>query len=360
MLQPIKDEELISISPDRVPVKTYYLVGKGRGILFWKTPEVKIEERENRNVTSTTEMLIFSLLFTLSTIGLACSLLSEYHHYNQHIHTLKDEYSSKHAEIIRQHPECDTQFGDDLPIVPLISFPGSGNTWLRNLVEITSGIYTGSVYNDNRLYTGGFKGERLSPLSGKTIVVKSHLGNGIHTDEEWLPASEMFETKPEKCILLIRNPIDAFFSVRAFQKTKNHTGLLDYPDFHSMVERDEWKQRALTWSRNYVKTYTSLVQFCENPKYVFYDEVKENPFKVAKKLVQFIERVPGELIQPRKNCVKILGEGDYHRQHQPTEHPHTFPIDLFSKDEKQKLDRLLSNFNSTISGILPTSYSFYA
>lgn len=63
MLQPIKDEQLLSL--DRSPVKTYYLVGKGRGILFWRTPEVKIEERETGSVTSKTEMLVFSLLFTL-------------------------------------------------------------------------------------------------------------------------------------------------------------------------------------------------------------------------------------------------------------------------------------------------------
>lgn len=357
MLQPIKDEELLSL--DRSPVKTYYLVGKGRGILFWRTPEVKIEERETGSVTSKTEMLVFSLLFTLSTIGLACSLLSEHQHRQTQHHQPKT-ISYQNTELLKKHPECKNYFGENLPIVPLISFPGSGNTWLRHLVEITSGIHTGSVYNDNRLYHAGFKGERLSALSGKTILVKTHLGNGIHTEEPWLPANEMFETHPEKCVLLLRNPIDSFFSVRAFQKTKNHTGLLDYPDFHSMTERDEWKRRALTWSRNYVKTYTSLVKQCNTPKYVFYEEVAQNPFKVAKKLVQFLNKSAGTSIQPRKNCVKIFGEGNFHRQHQPSEHAHNLPKDIFTNEERSKLDRLLSNFNLTINGILPAHYSFYA
>ncbi|KAK4293256.1 hypothetical protein Pmani_034036 [Petrolisthes manimaculis] len=42
-------------------------------------------------------------------------------------------------------------------IVPvrLVSFPGSGNTWLRYLVESATGVFTGAVYNDTRLYERG-------------------------------------------------------------------------------------------------------------------------------------------------------------------------------------------------------------
>jgi len=37
----------------------------------------------------------------------------------------------------------------------LVSFPGSGNTWVRHLIEQASGIYSGSVYGDMALYIGG-------------------------------------------------------------------------------------------------------------------------------------------------------------------------------------------------------------
>jgi len=37
----------------------------------------------------------------------------------------------------------------------LSSFPGSGNTWVRHMIEQTSGIYTGSVYNDGALFSSG-------------------------------------------------------------------------------------------------------------------------------------------------------------------------------------------------------------
>ncbi len=35
-----------------------------------------------------------------------------------------------------------------LPPVGLASYPSSGNTWLRYLIEAASGIFTGSLYDD--------------------------------------------------------------------------------------------------------------------------------------------------------------------------------------------------------------------
>ena len=39
--------------------------------------------------------------------------------------------------------------------IALASFPGTGNTWLRYLIESITGIFTGSVYNDERLRRKG-------------------------------------------------------------------------------------------------------------------------------------------------------------------------------------------------------------
>ena len=61
------------------------------------------------------------------------------------------------------------------PITGLLSFPGSGNTWLRYLIQKTTGILTGSVYNDKRLRNNGFPGEHLS--DGTVIAIKSHLNS---------------------------------------------------------------------------------------------------------------------------------------------------------------------------------------
>ena len=42
-----------------------------------------------------------------------------------------------------------------LPQTLLVSFPGSGNTWARYLIECATGIFTGSVYDDLALEEKG-------------------------------------------------------------------------------------------------------------------------------------------------------------------------------------------------------------
>ena len=41
------------------------------------------------------------------------------------------------------------------PPVALASFPGSGNTWLRHMLEGASGIFTGSRYKDLQIQMFG-------------------------------------------------------------------------------------------------------------------------------------------------------------------------------------------------------------
>lgn len=43
-------------------------------------------------------------------------------------------------------------------LVALSSFPGAGNTWVRHLIELVSGYYTGSFYFDGTLYNRGREG----------------------------------------------------------------------------------------------------------------------------------------------------------------------------------------------------------
>ena len=58
------------------------------------------------------------------------------------------------------------------PRVALASPPGSGNTWVRHLIQLVTGFYTGSAYFDEELKNGGFLGEGIS--NGSVVVVKAH------------------------------------------------------------------------------------------------------------------------------------------------------------------------------------------
>lgn len=41
------------------------------------------------------------------------------------------------------------------PLIALATFPGSGNTWIRGLIERLTGYFTGLAYSDKALYMKG-------------------------------------------------------------------------------------------------------------------------------------------------------------------------------------------------------------
>ena len=99
------------------------------------------------------------------------------------------------------------------PVVALASVPGSGNTWLRYMLEQLTGVRTGSIYVDKKLVEAGFEAENVSDAS--VLVVKSHTGTvPLHPwyDRTWMDA----------VILLVRNPYDATLSEFNRRATGSH------------------------------------------------------------------------------------------------------------------------------------------
>ena len=45
------------------------------------------------------------------------------------------------------------------PVTALASRPGSGNTWVRHLLQLATGKQTGSIFHELRLKRNGFPGE---------------------------------------------------------------------------------------------------------------------------------------------------------------------------------------------------------
>jgi hypothetical protein len=131
---------------------------------------------------------------------------------------------------------------NDIPVFrALVSFPGSGNSWLRYLIESATGIFTGSIFNDKSLYRSELRGEMSPPNDGRTIVQKTHhdstiglLGglnpkHGKRKLQAYVKVSEL--VFGYRGILLIRNPFDALLSYWNFMKTKDHKGHARTADF---------------------------------------------------------------------------------------------------------------------------------
>lgn len=98
----------------------------------------------------------------------------------------------------------------------LASFPGSGNTWSRLLLEETTGVYTGSVYCDTQLLRSGHYGEGIN--SSHVIAIKSHT-----------------RFKPDDVrgiIYIVRNPFHAILSKYAWKSTKAHTTAVEFGEYY--------------------------------------------------------------------------------------------------------------------------------
>ncbi|XP_071533027.1 sialate:O-sulfotransferase 1-like [Panulirus ornatus] len=97
------------------------------------------------------------------------------------------------------------RFGKGLQRVWLLSYPGSGNTWIRYLLEGATGVFTGSVFKDIMIYNDGMLGEADAPTSGRTLVQKTH-GLSIGLPSKGLNSRFDLGKHHLPTILLIRDP----------------------------------------------------------------------------------------------------------------------------------------------------------
>ena len=124
-------------------------------------------------------------------------------------------------EVLRKtgvHPNsiessCRFMNGTGRKVVGLVSETGSGNTWVRGLLEKATGVCTGAIYCDAALRNSGMIGENVTGSS--VLVVKTHT-----PDYQWLGVSHPDrQSDPihtdgyyQAAIILIRNPFHAFVS----------------------------------------------------------------------------------------------------------------------------------------------------
>ena len=161
----------------------------------------------------------------------------------------------------------------DATCVPtvLTSYPGSGNTLTRRLIEALTGVWTGSVYGDTSLLRAGFKGE-LSRAS--VVAVKTHhpFVDSKHDKEQLLG---------RRVILLLRNPARSIPSWHNYchflhlhnghPNAKQHQIQAPeskwdrYRDAHFEEQLDQWLRHLRFWqqrcprSHRFVVTYEALV-----------------------------------------------------------------------------------------------------
>jgi hypothetical protein len=100
----------------------------------------------------------------------------------------------------------------EIKLTALISFPRSGNTWLRTLIEKSTGYQTSSVYCDTKLPS--FKAECIQ---SNRFLKKTH-------EENITVIIQNRSRNYDQFIYLVRNPFDAILSYYQYaQNEKNLT-----------------------------------------------------------------------------------------------------------------------------------------
>jgi len=169
----------------------------------------------------------------------------------------------------------------------LYTFPGSGNTWSRLLIEHATGVYSGSVYDDKTLLEA-LPGEFTCNWQVSVIKVHPH----THPFEELY--SGKFNSDHGKCkkggvkrfdraVLLIRNPFDSIWSEYQRRITQSHVEGVRRKNF----DWSRWQANAAAMSNSYHQMWS--VQYAgieasfkkENILYIRYEDLKEKSTRVS-------------------------------------------------------------------------------
>jgi len=229
------------------------------------------------------------------------------------------------------------------PPCALASYPGSGNTWVRQLIEGATGVFTGSRYKDLQIQMYGLWGEIRDWQDGTTIVQKTHDSHPNHVKNDF----------GGRGILILRNPYDAVLSDHNFL-FGGHMGVgpptsFDREDWSQFVsiEAESWLSLALHWVSSAPRGSLLVLH---------YEQVKNDLENQMLKILRFLG-VPAD--QGRLACLLKHRNGFFRRKSK--ERPESLP---FSKSLRTQMDLLIDNLSQYLitQGYekLPTDlYKFY-
>ncbi|CAH1778829.1 unnamed protein product [Owenia fusiformis] len=213
-------------------------------------------------------------------------------------------------------------FGKDLPLTALASFPGSGNTWARHLIQELTGIYTGSVYNDKLMAVDEFPGSLI--YNSSVIAIKTHLPV-LQT-----PSG----TRYDKAILLLREPYDTFLAEFNRAKGGKKTG---HAKKEAFTKWDKFVTKSITEWSFFVDTWLNFKPMLYVLKY---ELLKSNLKEELRKVAEFLDV---DVSTHSLNCVVQNAEGNYKRPK--------------NKDDFNPLDMLTENTLTTLRSIKYRIYS---
>ncbi|KAG7171980.1 WSCD family member GA21586-like [Homarus americanus] len=204
--------------------------------------------------------------------------------------TLKLNYgeAAQAVQLWPDDPKCSkmrVRFAKDFEGTLLHSYPRSGNSWTRYLLEAATGVFTSSVpeFKEISLIKAGYLGERYSLRDRNTIVTK------VHT----VAQLQRYPTLPS--IFIIRNPARVIVSFWAFKniqnRTKKHVAVLPSSAYNTTEFRSYVQQQIKNWLK--INCYV-LQQNRTRLLPVYYEKLRNDPMKEVRRMVEFLRLRPDE------------------------------------------------------------------
>ena len=173
-----------------------------------------------------------------------------------------------------------------LPVRALVSYPGSGNTWMRDLVEAATGLHTG---NERDWALGNKDWTLMKSMNdhqpGSDLLVKSHHMRFSRQGRRQATSEEDFDWRLDniryfggEAVILLRSPWDALRSSwnHLQEKTDLDVGSPEFQRF-AVEEIKKWRDIAIDWMATSPKLLV-----------VHYEHLREDPEKELRRVVSFL------------------------------------------------------------------------
>jgi len=227
-----------------------------------------------------------------------------------------------------------------IPIIGLASYPSSGNTWLRYLIEGITGYYTGSMYNDVTIRKKGFYGEGVPADAGLVLTIKTHghtTGKGANVARKLQLSYNHHDEVNHTAILLIRNPYKAIIGHRNLDSA-GHTGFAKQDQFRGAG----WQEFIEIKSQAWLNYYTDWLE--NNPRQnilvLHYENLQLNLKHSLRKIAAFLGF---EEDQGRMACAINHSTGNFKRNHKndASRNPYSRQQIQLIADSINKLNKVL-------------------
>ena len=223
----------------------------------------------------------------------------------------------------------------------LLSFPGSGNAWLRLLIEYSTGIYTGSMGTDDFEFLGpnGFIGERSCGLRLAALRAHPHYFDFVNGKLRFGHTYQRDKCKRglirelKRMIILQRNPYDALWSYYQLINSLSHSGYLTTDTF----DTSSWMYLAPIMAQHFntelyrivkpiIDTYPS-----EDITFIRYEDLI-NPYQQEIALKNLLTFMKYDVTDERITCAFLLADQPLiHRNSQDPERVSTKTAYLLSR-----------------------------